>query len=296
MLHIPAHGRLIASTDLHGNYGDFLALKGRFEEALESHDGDAFLLLCGDLIHGPIYTRRNWPRRLGSYYPDESAAVVDGFLELRDRHPGRVFALLGNHEHSHLGGPFTRKFHKIPSETEFFEQSVGEDRAEYYRKVFASLPLVAVAGRGLVFTHGAPRVLASSIHDIAAIDTMKAGARKINAMFALPVVGELLWCRQTGSLALRRFLRLVEVDGQRNGVVLYGHDPISSGFDRRSPEQICFSTSFGLKDKNKVYVEIDLAKTYRVATDLQEGQEILSLYPKARTSGRLPVEKLNTSG
>ena len=133
ILHLPPRGTLVASTDLHGNLPDFECLEQRFR-TLMSTEGDAYLLFCGDLVHGPIYSRKQWPRRLGTYYPDQSAEVIKRFVALREEFPGRVFSLLGNHEHSHLGGPHTRKFHKVPSETEFFEQTVGAARADEIRQ------------------------------------------------------------------------------------------------------------------------------------------------------------------
>lgn len=280
VLHLPASGKLLVSTDLHGNLGDFKRLQRRYEELVELNDGDVYLLLCGDLVHGPIYTRKNWPRRLGTYYPDQSVELVEAFIAMRTKYPGRIFALLGNHEHSHLGGPQTRKFHKIPSETEFFEQSAGKERMDVFRALFASLPILCVAGRGLAFTHGAPRVLSANIDEIARVDYFDVNVKKINEMFNVPILGELLWCRQAGPLVIRRFLKKIEVDGQRNGVVLYGHDPVSSGYVVRSPEQICFSTSFGLKNKNKIFMEVDLTREFRTAYDLRPGVEILHLYPE----------------
>jgi hypothetical protein len=280
VLHIPAQGKLVISTDLHGNLVDFKRLQRRYEELVEEGDGDIYLLLCGDLIHGPIYTRKNWPRRLGTYYPDQSVELVEAFLALRQKYPGRIFAILGNHEHSHLGGPQTRKFHKIPSETEFFEQSAGVERMDVFRALFASFPILCVTACGIVFTHGAPRVLSANLDQIARVDYSDVNVKKINEMFNVPILGELLWCRQAGPLVIRRFLKNIEVDGQRNGVVLYGHDPISSGYVVRSPEQICFSTSFGLKNKNKVFIELDLERQHRTAYDLRPGIELKHLYPE----------------
>lgn len=280
VLHIGARGRLVVSTDLHGNLGDFKRLIKIFKRAHQEAEGDGYLLLCGDLIHGPIYTRKTWPRRLGTFYPDESPALVDAFLELREEYPGRIFSILGNHEHSHLGGPHTRKFHKIPSETEFFEESAGEERMEVFRRLFESFPIITVAGRGLVFTHGAPRVLSAGLEEVARVQYTEVEAKRINDMYSTPILGELFWCRQAGSLVVRRFLRQMEIDGQRNGLVLYGHDPISAGYQVRTPEQVCFSTSFGLKNKYKVYLEIDLEREFRSAYDLRPGIELRHLYPE----------------
>jgi hypothetical protein len=44
-------------------------------------------------------------------------------------------------------------------------------------------------------------------------------------------------------------------------------------------EQIVVSTSFGVFDENKVYVQLDLAERYPTVHDLRVGHEILPLYP-----------------
>jgi hypothetical protein len=69
-------------------------------------------------------------------------------------------------------------------------------------------------------------------------------------------------------------------------VSVYGHDVVPEGFERIGDEQLCVSTSFGVVDPNKVYLNLDLASRYRTVAELRVGREILPLYPE-RASKRL---------
>jgi len=136
ILKLPDHGRLIVCTDLQGCLRDYQAIVEIFEKTMRE-TGDAHLLFTGDLVHGPCYPRDNWPEHLGDYYPDQSVELIEAFEALQREFPGRVFSLIGNHEHSHIGGPHTRKFHKIPSETEHFERSLGPRRTKQFKELVA---------------------------------------------------------------------------------------------------------------------------------------------------------------
>ena len=59
-----------------------------------------------------------------------------------------------------------------------------------------------------------------------------------------------------------------------------GHDPVRQGWAREGHEQLCFSTSFALKNARKVYVELDLEREYRTVDDLKLGRDIRWLYPE----------------
>src|SRR5204862_6026334 len=99
-----------------------------------------------------------------------------------------------------------------------------------------------------------------------------------------PVVGKILWARSATEAEARRFLRAMQ-----GTISMYGHDVILEGYETVGDEQIVVSTSFGLFDSNKVYVNLDLASKYRGVQDLRIGQELLPLYPDkapARLGGR----------
>jgi hypothetical protein len=62
-------------------------------------------------------------------------------------------------------------------------------------------------------------------------------------------------------------------------ISIYGHDVIPEGFECVGDEQMIVSTSFGVFDANKIYLQLDLAARYRTVHDLRIGHEILPLYP-----------------
>ena len=273
VLQLPARGRLLVATDLQGCMRDFQRIEHIFLEAQRETD-DAHILFTGDLIHGPHLDKEDWPDFLGEYYRDASMEVVDGFVALRQRYPTRVHALMGNHEHAHVGGPHTAKF--APDEVELLESIIGPVAAARLRSVLRGLPLAAVAPCGVVFTHGAPAAEIDHIREVENVDLEGFSEDSPLDVFEVPVIGALLWARSAERNVARRFLRAM---GGR--VSVYGHDVIPEGFERIGDEQMIVSTSFGVNDTNKVYLQLDLAGKYDTVYDLREGHEILPLYPEA---------------
>jgi hypothetical protein len=272
ILRLPSRGRLLVATDLQGHLRDFERMADLFRAAMVESDGDAHLLFTGDLIHGPDYAPEEWPEVLGDYYRDASPALVDAFLALRSRFPGRVHALLGNHEHAHVGGPHTAKF--SADEVTALEDQLGAAGALRLREILLDLPLVAIAPCGLVFTHAAPAATVSSVEDILGAPLCGHERAALAQVFDIPVVGPLLWARWAAPDVARRFLAAM---GGKVGI--YGHDVVREGFERVGREQIVFSTSFGLLDSRKVYLDLDLARPVADAYDVREHKEILLLYP-----------------
>ncbi len=273
VLQLPARGQLLVATDLQGCLRDFERVAALFIES-QHHTGDAHLLLTGDLIHGPHLDESDWPDFLGEYYRDASMQVVDGFAALRERFPGRVHALMGNHEHAHVGGPHTAKF--APDEVELLEHIIGPVAAARLRSVLRGLPIAAVAPCGVVFTHGAPAAEIDHIREVENVDLEGFSNDSPLDVFEVPVIGALLWARSAEAAIARRFLKAM---GGR--ISIYGHDVIPEGFERFGNEQMIVSTSFGVNDTNKVYLQLDLAGCYDTVFDLHEGNEILPLYPEA---------------
>ncbi|HLU66002.1 MAG TPA: metallophosphoesterase [Kofleriaceae bacterium] len=272
ILRLPDHGRLIVCTDLQGCLRDFEQIVSVFERRLRDTGGDAHLLFTGDLVHGPHIERDEWPDFLGEYYRDQSGELMRAFVRLRAAHPGRVHAIIGNHEHGHIGGPHTAKF--AYDEVELLESRLGPDATAWLRSVLRELPLVAVAPCGAVFTHGAPAAEIESIGEVERAQLDNLSFDSPVDIFDVPVVGPLLWARSASVDAARRFLRAMG-----GTISIFGHDVIPEGFERIGDEQIVVSTSFGVFDSNKVYLELDLAARYRTVFDLRVGHEILPLYP-----------------
>ncbi|HUJ61745.1 MAG TPA: metallophosphoesterase [Kofleriaceae bacterium] len=284
VLRLPDHGRLLVCTDLQGCMRDFDRMVEIFEHALIEREGDAHLLFTGDLIHGPHIDPDDWPDFLGEYYRDASGDVMIAYAGLAARYPGRVHALLGNHEHGHIGGPHTAKF--AADEVALLEHILGPAGTARMRGIIHTFALAAVSRCGAIFTHGAPAAQIDSIADLEAADL--SGAQYASPLDVLdtPVIGKVLWARSATPGEARRFLRATG-----GTMAIYGHDVIPEGFEKIGDEQIIVSTSFGVYDSHKVYVSLDLAGKYRGVHDLRIGQEILPLYPDkavARLGGREP--------
>jgi hypothetical protein len=244
--------------------------------AAEQRGERPFLLFTGDLIHGPNCEPDEWPEFLGTHYVDQSGELVDEFIALQQAHPDRVACLIGNHEHSHVGGPHTPKF--WTDETVHFEQTVGAARTERYKELFRSMPVVAVSSCGVAVTHAAPNIQLRGPEEIDAIRFEGFEQLAIQCMPEMQVLGGLLWSRNCPPPVARRFLDALGAHGARLDVVVYGHEIIAEGYERVGDEQLVVSTSFGVRRENKFYLRIDLGGSYRGAGDLQEGREILRLY------------------
>lgn len=273
VLRLPDHGRLIVCTDLQGCLRDYHRIVEVFEEA-HAATGDAHLLFTGDLIHGPHLTRADWPDFLGEYYLDASGMVIDELAALMERYPGRVHALVGNHEHGHIGGPHTAKF--ALDEVLLLEMQLGAEAAARLRAVLRDFALAAVAPCGAVFTHGAPAATIASIADLEAAELEGFDGGSPLDVLDTPVLGAVLWARSAEPETAAAFVRALG-----GTMCIYGHDVIPEGFERIGDEQMVVSTSFGVFDRNKVYVQLDLAARYRGVHDLRVGHEILPLYPDA---------------
>ena len=271
VLRLPDHGRLLVCTDLQGCLRDFHRIVEIFDE-VNAATGDAHLLFTGDLIHGPHLDERDWPDFLGEFYRDASDEVIDELVVLSLRHPGRIHALVGNHEHGHIGGPHTAKF--AADEVELLEARMGPLAAERMRQVLRGFALVAVAPCGAVFTHGAPAATVASIADIEAAPLEGFELGSALDILDAPIIGPILWARSAAPDVAARFVRALG-----GTFCIYGHDVIPEGFERVGDEQMVVSTSFGVPDARKIYVSLDLGARYRSVRELRLGHEILPLYP-----------------
>lgn len=277
VLRLPSAGPLLLSTDLHGNLDDFRRMRELFLE-LRSVHGRCQLLFSGDLIHGPCYAREEWPNYLGTFYLDRSAALLDELMALGADYPDEVHCLLGNHEHSHIGGPHTPKFWE--DETAYFEHSVGPEAARRYREFFRSFALVALADCGIVFTHAAPNVQLSHLEELERVDYAGHEQMNLTSIYAMPLLGRLLWSRRCPATVAQQFLAVLGENGTVPRLVVFGHDIAMGGFERFGDEQLMLSTSFGLDDEDKTYLEIDLGAHYESAAELVPGRELRPLYPR----------------
>lgn len=285
LLRLPDRGWLLVAADLHGNLRDFLTIVALFERR-QRQDPSGHLLFLGDLVHGPYLPFEEWedvgamPYLRGRPYRDRSPAILLGLSELMERHPGRIFALLGNHEHAHIGGPRTSLFAR--DEAVALEQRLGVEVSLWLASLYKSLPLCALASCGLLFSHAAPgaeQLQPSTLEQLdyrrfapphRSLRITKSGSSP-DAMARL--LGQMLW---TESLPPAQAERMLAAIGAR--VVVYGHAVVPAGYQSIGTQQLILSTSFGMDDLRKHVLLVDLASRYESVSALRPGTELLPLY------------------
>jgi len=279
LVELPDKGRLIVASDLQGNLADFDHLESIFEEAAVQPNG-ACLVLTGDLIHGPEIPERNWPDYLGSYFRADSATLLDRAEALANRHPGRVFYLLGNHEHAHIGGPIVSKF--FADEALRLERCMGPERSAEIRHWLHNWPLVAVARHaGLVMLHAAPNAVLRDASDLEKVPLIPGVGRE---GMVEGVLAEILWARTASTIRARAFMAAID---ERLRVAIYGHDVARSGYAIDREPLLCISSSFGCFDGDKLYLDWDLARKATSASQVvQEG--LRPMYPDEKPVYRKP--------
>lgn len=286
LLKLPDRGWLLVAADLHGNLRDFLTIAALFERR-QRQDPGGHLLFLGDLVHGPYLPLDEWedvgaaPCLRGRPYRDRSPAVLLGLWELMERHPGRVFALLGNHEHSHIGGPRTSLFAR--DEATALEQRLGVETSLWLASFIKSLPLCALAPCGLLFSHAAPAVEHLQPSTLELIDyrrfapphkELKPTRASSSPDAVARLLGQMLWAESLPPAQADRMLQ-----GMGAQVVVYGHAVVAAGYQPIGPRQLILSTSFGMEDHRKHVLLVDLAQKYPSVSALRPGTELLPLYP-----------------
>lgn len=264
---LPDRGTAIINTDIHGNLEDFLALQRAFEAA----GPDAHWVILGDVVHGPDEAARRREPRLYDY-PDDSIAIVERLLELQRALPGRVHFVLGNHDHGHVGGPHTHKFHR--DEVAHLESTLSPTQQERLRELFAGALLAVLAPCGVFFAHGSPPDDLERLDDLDRIDDL--GAVR-DPYLTRVLQGFLTHYGQRDEVCLR-FLHKVSQSGVEARVVVHGHDRDERGFFVEGLRQLCLCI-FGAPREHKRYLRLDLARRVEFAADLRDGIEILRLYP-----------------
>lgn len=272
---LPERGRLIVSTDLQGNVGDFERVEEIYERAAQRPEG-AVLVITGDLVHGPELAPDEWPDYLGSYYRGDSKRLLEKAKKLMDRHPGRVHYLLGNHEHAHVGGPVVAKF--FPDEARRLEELLGPSLTRQMKAWMRTWPFVAVAPKaGIVMLHAAPHAGIETAADLDKLPLDGFLDLTLADSAARATLAALLWARTTSSERAHAFLRAI-LPGSR--VAVYGHDVARAGYAIDREPLLCVSTSFGCFDGDKLYLEWDLAEQVKTAADLAK-RALKPLHPDA---------------
>jgi hypothetical protein len=281
---LPDRGRLVVATDFQGNVRDFCAVEELFEREARA-PGGAFLVVTGDLVHGPELEPDEWPEYLGTYYRGDSPSVLRRARALQRRHPGRVFYLMGNHEHAHVGGPIVAKF--FADEAERLEYLLGPDGTADMHEWLEDWPFVAIAPHsGLAMMHAAPHAAIASQQDLERLplDVMSEGTIDPEARTTLL---SLLWARTTTTERAQAFLHALD---EELAVVVYGHDVAPAGYAIDREPMLCVSTSFGCFDGDKSVLVWDLAERATTAHEVAR-RGLRPLYPDAP-----PVHRLERRG
>ena len=269
---LPKSGILIAASDIHGNLGDFQELVDIFYNTSQS-----LLLFLGDLVHGP--RNENIRNLNGEDYRDQSLEVLEKFIDLRKRFPGRVESLFGNHEHAHIGGARIGRYYL--DDAKDLEEVVGRERTEIYRALFRTLPLIATSSAQLAFTHGAPDMAGNvSVDEINSLNYEGYPGLSVSRMLEKQPLFKIIWGRYAAQRTTARFLQDISRDRSGLGVLVHGHDPVREGYEKPSANRLCLSTSHSTGKFKKTYLFIDLGKKYGGTGDLALGEELRRLYPE----------------
>ena len=266
-LALEAPGRVLVSTDVHGNLEDFERLRAIFE-AMRADDPGARWVILGDIVHGPDEeSAARFPELYG--YPDRSRQIVAQLAELIAGAPEQVWLVLGNHDHAHIGGPITRKFHH--DEPGHLEATMTEAEREQMRALFRDALLLVTTSCGVALTHGSPARCISAPEDLDGIELpATADSDRALVMALTTPYGQ----RKEDSL---KFLAAASRGGHEQRVLLHGHDRDEGGWFVEAETQAC-PVIFGARREHKRYVVLDLAARYAGVQALREDIEVRRLY------------------
>jgi hypothetical protein len=268
-------GPVLISSDLHGNLADFERLRDLFLDS-DARGEQPIWVSAGDWVHGPpdASARSDVLDRFGAplyAYCDETPAILEQLFALMDRFGDRMLSLCGNHEHAHIGGRATQKFHS--NEPAHLEAQLSAAAVAEMRRRFASWPLVIrIAACGVAVTHGAP--IPASVDEFERT-RFRGAARSSDVLHsAMTRYG---FCRGEDAELLAR----LSEPGCELKVLVHGHDRDEEGFDNTGEAALLLCTSFGARRARKSYLWLDRAVHYGSLAALRDGSEIRRLWPDA---------------
>lgn len=186
--------------------------------------------------------------------------------------------VLGNHNHGHVGGPRTHKFH-ADEVTELEARLSGEERARLLALLEPAL-LAVVAPCGVLLTHGAPD---ASLRDVRDLDGVPLDVGAMTSAQRGTVRSLLTSCGQPDAVAKEMLANVSRGLGFDVRVLVHGHDRDEAGFFREGSHQLC-PCLFGAPRANKRYVHLDLGARYGDAYALRDGVELRRLYREGASS------------
>lgn len=269
-------GPVLISTDLHGNLADFERLRELFL-ASDARGEQPIWISVGDWVHGPSDTRdrRNVVDRHGVplyAYRDETPAILEALFALMDRFGDRVLSICGNHEHAHIGGRLTQKFHT--NEAAHLESRLSPAAVAELRRRFATWPVVIrVAACGVALTHGAP--IPASVAEFERTRFHRTDGAPDDVLSSAMV--RYGFCRGED----RELLARLSEPGCELSVLVHGHDREEEGFYPSGSAALLLCTSFGARRARKTYLWLDRAQRYPSLAALRDGIELRRLWPDA---------------
>lgn len=266
---LPAQGRLMISTDLHGNLADFRALEAHFLTSL-AHDSETHWALLGDFVHGPDSRARAAQPELYDY-PDQSGELVVEALALAEQFPRLVHVVLGNHDYGHVGGPHTSKFYL--DEVAALEARASGEQLAAMRALFHRAKLALAAPCGVLLSHGSPDAQLPSLLELDGLRfPIEAGdPRREPVQSLLCSYGQTT--EETNQLLRQNSAAL----GLTLTMVIHGHDRDASGWYVDGGNQ-AQPVIFGAPKSHKRFLQLDLASHYSSPHDFREGVELRSVY------------------
>jgi hypothetical protein len=272
-------GAVLVSADLHGNLADFERLRDLFL-ASDARGEQPMWISVGDWVHGPPdeAARCDVLDRFGVplyAYRDETPVILEQLFALMDRFGDRVISICGNHEHAHIGGRRTRKFHS--DEAAHLEARLSPVAVAELRRRFAAWPVVIrIAACGVALTHGAP--IPASVADFE-----RARFRTTDGVLNAALRSTMMRYGFYRGEDVELLARLSE-PGCELGVLVHGHDRDEEGFSPSGSAALLLCTSFGARRARKSYLWLDRSQRYSSLAALRDGIELRRLWPDALDS------------
>lgn len=268
---LPAEGRALVQTDVHGNFRDFRRLREIFFDLL-SNDPRTHWVILGDVVHGPDDQSRTDVPELWDY-PDESFRIVREIDDLQRRYPDRIHFVMGNHEHAHVGGPATGKFYA--HEAARLEARLDFDQVNRLAEFIDRALLVVATACGVTMTHGAPGIAVDGLEELDAIPWHQSRC----TLRQRQLLWNLLQSRGQPTEATQRFLSSINDELPRpQRLLLHGHDSAYRGYFTEGDNQICPSL-FGAPAWHRRYTVLDLTARYESVEQLISSGALRRLYP-----------------
>jgi serine/threonine-protein phosphatase PP1 catalytic subunit len=236
---LPAKGRLLVVTDLHGDLQDY----EKYMELWDCDNPDDHLVFVGDFIHSVEED-------------DGSIEIIEDVIEKNKKYPN-FHPLLGNHEWSHIvGSPVFKGYN---NQTQDFEDLIVikkgslEPYLSNYVEFFKSMPLFVQTENGVFISHTGPSRF---------IHTMEAFNRIFENDYNFSLLHDFLWNRYENDYTMDDVDNFLRVIGSNCMVV--GHTVVDGYLTYGN--QMILSSSFG--SVNKAYLDIDLSQPINNIDDL----------------------------